>query len=430
MSPRTRGAGVLRRTEYESGLRIVTEHMPAVRSVTFGVWVDVGSRDERPSVAGASHFLEHLLFKGTKSRTAQDIAEAFDAVGGDLNAFSAKEYTCYHCRVLDRDLPMAVMFMLDMLQDSIIGTPDVDAERGVILEEIGMRDDAPDDLIHDLFAETLWKGHPLGRPVLGTRETIQAMRRDQVRGFYRRHYTPGAFVIAAAGNLDHDRLCAMVEAGIETGPRLEGNGRHATRSGGRPPAPSGGSLVARRKTEQAHLCVGTGGLSRSDPERFAMSVVNVALGGGMSSRLFQEIREKRGLAYSVFSYHSQFAETGIFCVYAGTTPKRAREVLSIVRGQLDAIAADGLTRAELDRAKSHLRGSLVLSLEETAGRMGRIGKSEIGHGEILTVDDILDRVDAVTAEAAQRVAEDVFGRPETLTVVGPFKQSDFESRAA
>ena len=422
---RSRQAATLRRTEYRSGLRVVTEEVPGVRSVALGVWVDVGSRDERPTVAGASHFLEHLLFKGTKSRSAQDIAQAFDAVGGDLNAFSAKEYTCYHCRVLDRDLPMAVEFMGDMLGSSLIQRADVDAERGVILEEIGMRDDAPDDLIHDLFAETLWKGHPLGRPVLGTRDTITGMTRDQVHGFYRRNYTPGQFVVAAAGNLDHDELCALVEGAFDTGPRTATDGRRTVRQGGKAPAPSGASLVTNKRTEQAHLCLGTTALSRNDPDRFAFNVVNLALGGGMSSRLFQEIREKRGLAYSVYSYHAQFAETGLFCVYAGSTPARAREVLSLVQQQLAAVAESGVSKEELERAKGHLRGSLVLSLEETGSRMSRIGKSEIGHGEILTVDEILDRIDAVTLETAQRVAADVFGRPRTLTVVGPFKASAF-----
>jgi len=424
---RTRHATTLRRTEYRSGLRVVTEEVPGVRSVALGVWVDVGSRDERPTVAGASHFLEHLLFKGTKSRSAQDIAQAFDAVGGDLNAFSAKEYTCYHCRVLDRDLPMAMEHMGDMLQHSLIQRADVDAERGVILEEIGMRDDAPDDLIHDLFAETLWKGHPLGRPVLGTRGTITGMSRDQVHGFYRRNYTPGQFVVAAAGNLDHDEVCRLVESAFDTGPRKagDGEGRRAVRQGGKAPAPSGASLVTNKRTEQAHLCLGTTALSRNDPDRFAFNVVNLALGGGMSSRLFQEIREKRGLAYSVYSYHAQFAETGLFCVYAGSTPARAREVLSLVEQQLAAVADGGVSKEELERAKGHLRGSLVLSLEETGSRMSRIGKSEIGHGEILSVDEILDRIDEVTLETAQRVAGDVFGRPRTLTVVGPFRASAF-----
>ncbi len=427
MSARRRSTTTLRRTGYASGLRVLTEEMPAVRSVTLGAWVDVGSRDERPSVAGASHFLEHLLFKGTKTRTAQDIAEAFDAVGGDLNAFSAKEYTCYHCRVLDRDLPMAVEHMTDMLRNSTIAKADVDGERGVILDEIGLRDDAPDDLIHDLFAETLWRGHPLGRPVLGTRETINAITREQVNGFYRRNYRPARFVLAAAGSVKHEELCALLERGMDTGARLpERDGAHAVRTGGSAPQAPGGTLVSNRKTEQAHLCIGTPGLARNDPDRFAFGVVNVALGGGMSSRLFQEIREKRGLAYSVYSYHSQFAETGLFCVYAGTMPNRAKEVLSIVRGQLEAIAADGLDPDELERSKGHLKGSLVLSLEETPSRMSRLGKSEIGHGEILSVDDVLDRIDAVTSEAARAVAAQVFGHPKTLTVVGPFRPRDFD----
>jgi predicted Zn-dependent peptidase len=379
-------------------------------------------------VAGASHYLEHLLFKGTKTRTAQDIAEAFDAVGGDLNAFSAKEYTCYHCRVLDRDLPMAVSYMTDMLQSSTIAKGDVDGERTVILEEIGMRDDAPDDLIHDLFAETLWKGHPLGRPVLGTRETINAITREQVNGFYRRNYRPAKFVVAAAGNVRHEELCDLLEASMQTGRRRATSGEDAprkVRTGGVAPPSPGATMVSNRKTEQAHLCLGSTGLPRNHPDRFAFGVVNVALGGGMSSRLFQEIREKRGLAYSVYSYHSQFAETGLFCVYAGTTPGRAKEVLSIVRGELEAIGANGLGDEELERAKGHMKGSLVLSLEETPSRMSRLGKSEVANGEILTIDDVLDRIEAVTPQDAQRVAADIFGRPQTLTVVGPFRSKDF-----
>jgi predicted Zn-dependent peptidase len=431
VSPRARTAGAtLRRTEYASGLRIITEAMPEMRSIALGVWVDVGSRDERPDIAGTSHFLEHLLFKGTKRRTAQDIAEAFDAVGGDLNAFSAKEYTCYYCRVLDRDLPMAVDFMGDMLQNSLIATADVETERGVILEEINMRDDDPGDLIHDLFAETLWRGHPLGRPVLGTRETIGSVSRDQVRRFYKKRYAPPRFVVAAAGNLEHDALCALVEGALDAGKRMSENSRPNVRGGGSVPEVSGATLVHKRKTEQAHICYGTSGFSRRDPDRFALGVVNTALGGGMSSRLFQEVREKRALAYSVGSYHSSFAETGLFCAYAGTTPSRAHETLEIVRAQIAEMAEKGLTPPELDRAKGHMKGSLVLSLEDTPGRMSRIGKSEIGHGEILSVDEVLERIDAVSAGDAARVAADVFSRPMTLAVVGPFGRREFGEAAA
>jgi predicted Zn-dependent peptidase len=399
--------------------------MPEMRSVAIGIWVDVGSRDERPVMSGASHFLEHLLFKGTKERTAKDIAEAFDAVGGDLNAFTAKEYTCYYCRVGDQDLPMAVAYMSDMLQNSIIDRNDFDAERQVILEEINRQEDAPDDLIHDLFAETLWLGHPLGRPVLGTRQTISTMGRDQVKRFYDRRYEPRHFVIAAAGNLSHDRLCRTFQDHMETGRKLPAGKSARVRTVGRVPRAASSTLVRNRKTEQAHICLGTSAPSRKDQDRFAFGVVNSALGGGMSSRLFQEIREKRGLAYSVYSYHSMFAETGLFAVYAGTTPSRAEEVLSLARSELADVAEHGVTREELDRAKGHMKGSLVLSLEDTSGRMSRIGRSEISHGEILSVDEVLGRIDGVTMQDAAKTAAKVLGRAMTLSVIGPFEPEAF-----
>ena len=430
MSPRGRAPSAeLARSEYASGLRVITEEMPGTRSVAFAVWVGVGSRDERPSLAGSSHFLEHLLFKGTTTRTARQIAEAFDAVGGDLNAFSAKEYTCYYCRVLDRDVVLAVELMCDMIQNSVLDRSDFEAERQVILEEIHMHEDDPGDLIHDLFAETLWKGHPLGRPVLGTKETISSMDRDQVRRFYRRHYHPGNFVVAAAGNVRHEELCGLIEGYMDTGKRLSTGGQPRVRAGGGVPRSSSGVLVTRRKTEQAHICVGSTAYSRRDPERFAFGVVNSVLGGGMSSRLFQEVREKRGLAYSVYSYHSMFAETGMFAAYAGTTPSKAEDVLSIIRAELRDIASGGLTQEELDRAKGHMKGSLVLSIEDTSGRMSRIGKSEISHGEILSVDEVLRRVDSVTLDDARRAAADVFGRPMALAVVGPFGKAAFRGWA-
>lgn len=396
-----------------------------MRSIAFGFWVEVGSRDEKPALSGASHFLEHLLFKGTRRRTAHDIAAAFDAVGGDLNAFTAKENTCYYCRVRDQDLPLALEYMSDMLQHSVLARSDFEQERLVILEEINRQDDAPDDLIHDLFVETLWKGHPLGRPVLGTRDTIRALSRDQVFRFYRRLYEPKHLVIAAAGNFRHEDLCALVEENMEAGRRLPETALRKVRAGGGAPPASGEHLVKRRSTEQAHIVLGTTAYSRKDPERFAFGVVNSALGGGMSSRLFQEIREKRGLAYSVYCYHSMFAETGYFAVYAGTTPKSAHEVIRIALEQIQDVAEHGVTDEELERAKGHMKGSLVLSLEDTSGRMSRIGRSEIGHGEILSVDDILERIGAVTSEDARSVARNVFERPLTLSVIGPFEADEF-----
>ena len=412
------------RTEHASGLRVITERMPGVRSVALGFWALAGSRDEPPPISGSSHFLEHLLFKGTRTRSAKDIAEAFDAVGGDVNAFTSKEYTCFYCRVLDRDLGMAVDHVTDMLQRSLIRKPDFESEKQVILEEINVHEDTPDDLVHDLFTETLWPEHPLGRPILGTKSSIRAAERDQVRRYWKKHYTPGNLIVVAAGNVRHEDLLGFLRRGIEVGrvidDRVDGRGGATRTADGAAPEPSGRSLTRKRDTEQAHICIGTNGLPRDAADRFAFGVVNAALGGGMSSRLFQEIREKRGLAYTAYSYHSQYADAGLFCAYAGTTPAKAKEVLSIMRGQVEDVAEKGLAPDEFDRAKGHLKGSLVLGLEDPGGRMSRLGKSEIGHGEILSVNQVLRRIDGVTVDDARRVAERVLARPMTTTVLGPF----------
>ncbi|HZD02244.1 MAG TPA: pitrilysin family protein [Actinomycetes bacterium] len=415
--------GAFERTELPSGLRILTERMPAVRSVALGVWAGVGSRDETPRLSGASHFLEHLLFKGTKRRSARDIAELMDAVGGETNAFTAKEYTCFYARTLDRDLELAVDVVVDMLRFSKLATEDVEAERTVILEEIGMHNDAPDDVVHDLFAEALFGGHPLGRPVLGTAESVGAMSRDAVARYWRRHYVPGNLVVAVAGNCSHEEVVELVTAAFE-GAEGEPLGPPPGRRG---PRAHRGLQVRRKPTEQAHVVLGTRGLSRSDPRRFALGVLNIAFGGGMSSRLFQEVREKRGLVYSIYSYATQYSETGSFSVYAGTAPKRIHEVLAIVREELDRVIAGGLSEEELERGKGHLKGSLVLGLEDTSGRMTRLGKSEITSGEILSVDDIVRRVDEVTDEDVRAVAKEVLGGgPRALALIGPFDADGFE----
>jgi predicted Zn-dependent peptidase len=386
--------------------------------VAFGVWVGVGSRDESPSLSGASHYLEHLLFKGTARRDALAISAELEAVGGELNAFTAKEYTCYYARVLDDDLPLAVDVICDMITGSLLASKDIDNERGVILEEIAMHDDDPSDAVHDTFAEVVWPGAALGRPVLGTVETIGGLSRGAIAGYYRRRYRTPSLVVAAAGNLDHAALVRLVRkafAGVDDDvvPALP-------RAGGRAPRFVPATTVVRRPTEQANLVLGTGGLARLDERRFALGVLNAALGGGMSSRLFQEIREKRGLAYSVFSFVSHYADTGLFGVYAGCQPKRAVEVLELCREQLAIAAAHGLDDDELERGKGQLRGGLVLGLEDTGSRMSRLGKSELVYGELMTVDELLGHIDAVTVDDAQMLAFELLRGPTALAVIGPY----------
>jgi predicted Zn-dependent peptidase len=424
---------VVRRTVLPGGLRVITETMPTVRSVSFGVWVGVGSRDETPALAGSSHYLEHVLFKGTKRRDAMEISAALDAVGGEMNAFTSKEYTCFYARVLDNDLPLAVDVISDMMTSSVVRTSDVDSERGVILEEIAMHEDDPGDVVHDAFAEALFGDTPLGRPILGTVQSISTLQRTAIHGYYRRRYRPENMVIAAAGNLDHAKVVRLVAKAF--GEMLNDDAqidRRPTppRVGGRPPASRSGVSVVPRPTEQAHLVLGVPALSRVDERRFALGVLNGALGGGMSSRLFQEIREKRGLAYSVYSYAAHHAETGMFGVYAGCQPAKAAEVLEICREQLDMVARHGITQEELTRGKGQLAGALVLGLEDTGSRMSRLGKAELVYGEILTVDELLARIKAVTLEQVRDVASSTLSAKQTLAVIGPFDDGAFADAVA
>ena len=342
-----------------------------------------------------------------------------------MNAFTAKEYTAFYARVRDRDVPMAVDHLSDMLQHSVLRSADLEAERQVILEEINQHEDDPDDLVHDLFTETLWPGHPLGRPILGTKQSIRGAGRDQVRRFYRKHYVPGNVVVVAAGNLRHESLLDLVAERMDPGSvRAQGPSAWNLRTAGDAPSPSGRSLVKKRKTEQAHICIGTSGLSRTDPDRFALGVVNTALGGGMSSRLFQEIREKRGLAYSVYSYHAMYAEAGVFCAYAGTTPGRAKEVLALMRGRARG-RGQQRSRSRRVRAREGSHEGLARTVARGPGWAHVAHRQvEIGHGEILTVNQLLGRIEAVTAEDAARAAERVLSQPMTVTVLGPFSSKD------
>jgi predicted Zn-dependent peptidase len=412
--------GVVRRTVLPGGLRVVSESVPGVRSVAFGVWVGVGSRDETPSLSGASHYLEHLLFKGTRRRDALSIAAEIDEVGGELNAFTAKEYTCYYARVLDNDLPIAVDVVVDMVTSSLLASREVDNERGVILEEIAMHDDDPGDAVHDLFAGLVWPTVPLGRPVLGSVESIQAMSRTSIAGYYKRRYRADQLVVAAAGNVDHTDLVRRVKRAFAGVAVDDDRAPSPPRAGGRSPAFGTGTAVLNRPTEQANLVLGSPGLARSDERRIALGVLNTALGGGMSSRLFQEVREKRGLAYSVYSFTSHYADTGTIGVYAGCHPRRAADVADLCREQLALVAAHGLTSDELERGKGQMRGGLVLGLEDTGSRMTRLGKSELVYGELRTVEEILASIDAVTLDDTRELAGELLSAPLSLAVVGPY----------
>jgi predicted Zn-dependent peptidase len=397
----------VRRTVLPSGLRIVTETVPSVRSAAIGIWVNVGSRDETPAVAGASHFLEHLLFKGTTRRTALEISSTIEAVGGEMNAFTSKEYTCFYARVIDTDLPMAIDVVSDLITSSIVSALDVDAERKVVLEEIAMRDDDPSDLVHDLYAETYYGDTTLGRPILGTIKSIKEMSRSSVFNYYKKKYLPQDLVVAVAGNIKHKRVVAMAEEALSRENFLSVRGAPLIRPNTpvkTKPMHSVGLLT--RKTEQAHMFYGMEGVARSDERRFAMGVLASALGGGMSSRLFQEIREKRGLAYSVYAYAQQFAGTGVLGFYAGCNPTKSVEVIEIIQEVLADVVDNGLTHEEIDRAKGAVRGSLVLSQEDTGSRMSRIGKSEIVYGEIMSFDEILKSIARVTAEEVRAVASE------------------------
>ena len=427
VSREVRYGGTVRRTDLPGGLRVVTEAIPTVRSVSFGIWVGVGSRDEAPKLAGSSHFLEHLLFKGTKRRTSLDISAEVEAVGGESNAFTAKEYTAYYARVLDTDIVVAVDVLCDMLTDSLISTGDVEVERGVILEEISMHDDDPGDIVHDVFTEALYGSHPLGRPVIGTIESITGMSREQIAGFYRRRYTPANMVVAAAGNLDHDRVVSLVGKAFVDGRRKVDLAAPPAqpRPGGTVPVLAGAVALQTKDTEQAHVVLGTRGVHRQDDRRFALGVLNQALGGGMSSRLFQEIREKRGLAYSVYSYNSQYADAGVFGVYAGCAPSRMDEVLGLVREEMHRVAEQGLKDDEVARGKGMLKGATVLGLEDTGSRMTRIGKGELLYADVLSIDEMLERIEAVTPDDVRSVASDLLTQPMSLGVIGPFDDHDF-----
>lgn len=410
-------SAALRRTTLPGGLRVVTEFLPAVHSASIGVWVGVGSRDEGATVAGAAHFLEHLLFKSTPNRTAVDIAQAVDAVGGELNAFTAKEHTCYYAHVLDRDLELAVDLVADVVLNGRCVPEDVEVERDVVLEEIAMRDDDPEDALADLFLAALFGDHPVGRPVIGSVQSVSAMTRTQLRSFHVRRYTPERMVVAVAGNIDHDVVVALVREHF--GPRLiRGRRPLPLRRGSGRITGCPRLTVANRAAEQTHISLGVRTPGRHWRHRWALSVLHTALGGGLSSRLFQQVRESRGLAYSVYSSLDMFADSGALSVYAACLPERFAEVVRVTTDVLESVARDGITERECRIAKGSLRGGLVLGLEDSSSRMNRIGHSELNYGEHRSIEHTLQELDDVTVDEVNAAAR-LLRKPYGVAVVGP-----------
>ncbi len=432
---------MIRRTVLPSGLRVLTESMPGARSASVGFWVGVGSRDEQAEQAGApgslgsTHFLEHLLFKGTPTRDAYGIATSFDRLGAESNALTAKEYTCYHAKVRDADLEQAVGVLTDMVASSVLDEGEFENEREVILEELAMASDDLADVASERFFEEVLDGHPLGRPIGGSPETIRAARRDDVNHHYHGRYDTSTLVVTAAGAVDHDRLVDLVVRSLDAaGQERWSSGatrspvrrEQAVRSG----LPAFGDdqqqgttaepriSVTERSSEQVNLLIGTYGLPAGDPRRFAFGVMNSVLGGGMSSRLFQEIREKRGLAYTAYSFGASYSDAGLFGMYAGTAPQKAAEAIELAQLELRKIASDGITEDEYELAIGQISGSSALALEDSDTRMGRLGRSELGTGELFDLDTSLERFRAVTVGDVQEVAATLLARPFTVVAVG------------
>ena len=424
------GGSSVRRSVLPSGVRILTEHVPGSQSVSVSFSVAVGSRDETNNHFGSTHFLEHLLFKGTKTRTAMDIAVAFDSVGGSSNASTGKEHTSYYAKVQDKALPIAVEVIADMLTSSLIDETEFENERPVILEELAMNDDDPQDVVHEAFSSAVMGDHPLGRPIGGTIETITAVSRAAVWEHYQNNYRPQDLVVAAAGSVDHQELIKLVEQGLSTaGWDLGLQAKPVPRRLLNPTKISRGSKlnVIHRPISQVNIMVGSEGLYVDDPRRYAMGVLNTVLGGGMSSRLFQEIREKRGLAYSVYSFNQGYSDAATFGLYAGCSPAKAKEVTELMIAELDKVAQSGITSEELALARGNISGSLALKFETNQARMSRLASAEIVAGEFMDLDETIERFEAVELSQVQALAQDLLKLPRSIVAVGDVTETMFES---
>jgi predicted Zn-dependent peptidase len=402
------------KTVLPNGVRIITEEIDYVRSVSVGLWVGAGSRDEREGYEGISHFIEHMFFKGTKNRTARDLAESLEAVGGQLNAFTTKEYTCFYAKVLDEDMDLAIDVLSDMFFESLFDEKEIEKEKKVVIEEIKMYEDSPDEIIHDIFSEQVWNDHSLGKPILGTEESIRDLSREKILHYLDQHYAPDNLVIAVAGKIKHDdvlKKLTPVYGEFKRGARrvLEGT-------------PTGQTVqkIITKDTEQMHLVLGVPGFGQDDEDMYPLHIVNNILGGGLSSRLFQGIREQRGLAYSVFSYHSTYVDTGLFAIYAGTTPSNSEEVVECILAELLDIKKNGITEGELERTKAQIKGGLFLGLESASSRMSRLGKTELTYNRVVTPEEVVEKLERVTLEDVKRVAKRLWEKDKlSLVMLGP-----------
>ena len=408
----------------DNGIRVVSQEMPDHRSVSLGIWVENGSRHESTRENGISHFIEHLLFKGTERRSAAQIAEEMDAIGGVLNAFTAKEHTCYYAKVLDEDLPLAIDLLTDIFLHSVFNADEIERERSVILQEISQAEDTPDDYIHDLFSLDFFKDHPLARPICGSAETVNSFRRQDFLTFFKSRYRPRRVVVAAAGHLRHDELVQAFNERLGSVRDSVHDGRSDSEDGDGAPEMQSGIFQHTKSLEQAHLCLGVSGVHQTHPLRYAAYVLNTLLGGGMSSRLFQEIREKRGKAYSVYSFSSSYKDVGYLGVYAGTSVEWVEEVVELILKEHKQLAAGDIKEEEIRRTQGQLVGSMMLGLESTDSWMSHIARNEIYFGEPITTDEICRGIRAVSRDTVVDLASTLFGSQEiALSLLGDFKDT-------
>jgi len=407
-----------KKTTLENGLRIVTEEVPYVHSAAVGIWVKAGSRNEDEKNHGISHFIEHLLFKGTEKRTAKQIAQELESVGGSINAFTTKEYTCYYVKVLDEHFDLAVDILADMFFNSLFEEQEIAKEKNVIIEEIKMYEDSPDELIHDLFAQTVLRNHPLGRTIIGTKESVSNITRSDILNYMNHNYTPSNTVVAVAGNISHEKVLdkliklfgSWTGSLVET-PFLQPNHNAET-------------VLIKKDTEQVQICLGVPGLPRENDDTYTLYVLNNILGGGLSSRLFQEIRENQGLAYSIYSYHSSYNDGGLFTIYAGTSPEKFEEVVELVAKELYKCNKFGISQEELERTKTQIKGNLLLSMESISNRMSRLGRTELCYGRVIPVEEIVEKTSKVTVSQVMGLVENLFRKDKfTLTTLGPITKS-------